>query len=384
MASQSTSSPTSPTSTGWTLPVRSPSIILHGRTNSTEEAQALASDGLQRKDSLGGTRNYYGLSSPATLSRPTSSASRRKPVHSLANGSSNPPPLPTLPSRTIPSLPTPRGFLSPKKPASAVRHENLEREAVLRQSQGAIQTSPSDSSSADRATMVTQEDNPLSIQEAMALNHRRSVTETSSPPRTHADLSSDHLVSALPSGNTEKPSDVGWKPKRTLSTAVDEIRPFAQTVGPTVKKRRKYRKYQHNNPSTMFFLGGRIQTGGDSPMSLVLSLVVMFGLFGVWLGTTGVWIWRHGHEYGLVKGGGVAIVIVLVQVCFTAALPPLADESDQISFWRDRELDDGLCSQRSRHTAERSGSGSPLLANIKLLGSAPPRPEEWDRDRDRD
>jgi palmitoyltransferase ZDHHC9/14/18 len=53
-------------------------------------------------------------------------------------------------------------------------------------------------------------------------------------------------------------------------------------------------------------------TGGDNWWSFVLTLLVILGMFGVWLGTTGVWLWRHGSEYGLATGGGVAVVIILV------------------------------------------------------------------------
>jgi palmitoyltransferase ZDHHC9/14/18 len=55
-----------------------------------------------------------------------------------------------------------------------------------------------------------------------------------------------------------------------------------------------------------------MMTGGNSLISLVITTVIMLGLTGVWLGTTGVWLWVHGTEYGLMKGAGIAIVIVLV------------------------------------------------------------------------
>lgn len=73
------------------------------------------------------------------------------------------------------------------------------------------------------------------------------------------------------------------------------------------------RKYQAlENKSTTFFCGGRLMTGGDSPLSFIISVVIILGLSGVWIGTTGVWLWQHGHEYGLASGGGIAIVIIFV------------------------------------------------------------------------
>lgn len=53
-------------------------------------------------------------------------------------------------------------------------------------------------------------------------------------------------------------------------------------------------------------------TGGDSLLSVGLSVVLMLGMTGVWLGTTGSWLWKHGSEYGIAKGGGVAVVIIFV------------------------------------------------------------------------
>jgi len=78
----------------------------------------------------------------------------------------------------------------------------------------------------------------------------------------------------------------------------------------TAKRRRKYTILE--NPQTTWFCGGHLMTGGDSLVSVGMSVTVLLGLSGVWLGTTGVWLWVHGKEYGLAKGGGVAIVIIFV------------------------------------------------------------------------
>jgi palmitoyltransferase ZDHHC9/14/18 len=81
-----------------------------------------------------------------------------------------------------------------------------------------------------------------------------------------------------------------------------------KTPGVTTTRQRKYKALENKN--TTFLLGGRLMTGGDSPLSFMISLVILFGISGCWVGTTGVWLWKHGTEYGLPKGGGIAIVIV--------------------------------------------------------------------------
>lgn len=55
-----------------------------------------------------------------------------------------------------------------------------------------------------------------------------------------------------------------------------------------------------------------MMTGGDNPVSVITTLVIILGLSGVWVGTTGVWLWQYGTEYGLAKGGGIAVVIIFV------------------------------------------------------------------------
>jgi palmitoyltransferase ZDHHC9/14/18 len=75
-------------------------------------------------------------------------------------------------------------------------------------------------------------------------------------------------------------------------------------------RRRRYETFE--NPLTTFFCGGRLVTGGDDYVSFGLAATLLFGMTGVWIGTTGVWMWQYGSEYGLARGGGVAVVICFV------------------------------------------------------------------------
>jgi len=79
-----------------------------------------------------------------------------------------------------------------------------------------------------------------------------------------------------------------------------------------VKKERERRYKSFENPLTTFFMNGHMVTGGDAWYSAIFALVILFAMTGIWLGTTGVWMWRHGNEYGLAKGGGIAVTIVFV------------------------------------------------------------------------
>ena len=113
--------------------------------------------------------------------------------------------------------------------------------------------------------------------------------------------SSKHLVNGRTNGIRDQTEDKGIE-SRNPSLIQDQ----------SPQRVRRYTKF--DNPQTTWFCGGYLMTGGDSLLSVALAIVVMFGLTGVWLGTTGVWLWKHGSKYGLVKGGGIVVVIILVSV----------------------------------------------------------------------
>lgn len=86
--------------------------------------------------------------------------------------------------------------------------------------------------------------------------------------------------------------------------------PLHHQRSPTQDRVRRYKNFE--NPITKFCLNGRLMTGGDSWWSIILALVLLFGTSGVWIGTTGVWMCRNGSEYGLAKGGGIAVTVVFL------------------------------------------------------------------------
>jgi palmitoyltransferase ZDHHC9/14/18 len=202
-------------------------------------------------------------------------------------------------------LPTPRAFLTPKKPAAAIRLEQQLSDA--RQStHRPRETLPDKGQSqfSHRSSDYGFSPEPISLDAMVAVDqglgheerymqHSRtdhSMTDISTPPRITRDLSSDNLMHTRQS---EKTLAGNHAPR-----PAGRIRNFKRV----------------NNPQTTWFLGGRAMTGGDKPWSILLTVVIILGLTGVWLGTTGVWLWKHGTEYGLAKGAGIAIVIVLVSV----------------------------------------------------------------------
>jgi palmitoyltransferase ZDHHC9/14/18 len=116
-----------------------------------------------------------------------------------------------------------------------------------------------------------------------------SLTEIGSHPELSHE-SSDDLVHRHRSNN-EKP-----------------IPPLPIHRSPIRSRVRRYETFE--NTLTTFFFKGHAMTGGSDWYSAGLALVLLFGMSGVWLGTTGVWMWQHGSEYGLAKGAGIAVTII--------------------------------------------------------------------------
>jgi palmitoyltransferase ZDHHC9/14/18 len=230
------------------------------------------------------------------------------------------------------------------KPASAMRLEKREKEAALRES---IQLAPSapievegysvpETRTSYRPSRQSQQPRDLRSPSPDFVTddilsapvghpapweqdptHTQSITDTSSPPRRHLpELSSDHLVN-YPTVNSMSfgHRDSTLADLRAHAQDSPDLVAVKPQTGeqPGQKPQGRIRKYQKfDNDQTTFFARGKLMTGGDNPWSMIMTLVILFGLTGVWVGTTGVWLWVDGERYGLNKGAGIAIVVVFV------------------------------------------------------------------------
>ncbi|BEJ14840.1 hypothetical protein CspHIS471_0406070 [Cutaneotrichosporon sp. HIS471] len=134
-------------------------------------------------------------------------------------------------------------------------------------------------------------------------------TDASSPSRGHGaslhhDLSSDYLVDTLGVLGEKRLS------QRRPSPAKGSKSPSLVQQAMLATDKRRYTEFENTNST--FFCGGRLMTGGDTPLSFILSILLLLGVSGLWVGTTGVWLWKHAHEYGMSRGAGIAINIVFV------------------------------------------------------------------------
>ncbi|WRT66402.1 uncharacterized protein IL334_003358 [Kwoniella shivajii] len=381
----------SPFTLGVALPTRSASVtLLREQAGESASAQACSSSststsisnmGLMRRDSLEDTKSFYGVrpTSPpdSTIHRTASSSQRgtaaqRVRSSSLLSSNSSI----TSPSRTAVPLPTPRGFLSPKKPNSAIRlerksssvsdtdlntkiksksrsnnfHSTLPTEyenlSTNQQDQDPDQdqfntemiatnsispTFQETETEAASPTFALSSSFSLSEQQSKPPNNwdrsiGRSITEMSTPPRTAiSELSSDELVNRNRGRDIEKANGHGTndgmreandfrlsKSAKSWRTNPNNHSRSNSSKFSDGKHRRKYETLNSSNPLTTFFWSGRLMTGGDNWWSLIGIVVILLGISGVWLGTTGAWLWQHGREYGLVKGSGIVITIIFV------------------------------------------------------------------------
>lgn len=117
-------------------------------------------------------------------------------------------------------------------------------------------------------------------------------------------------------------------------------RSFNDVIHPSFKKpvpSRRYKRY-HNYQlqDTTYFCHGRLLSGGDNILPFLGSIILLLGLGGLWIGTTGVWVWRDGLGGGGAGAGGKAAVIIfgyVLGVCFGAMMATaLRDPGRSFSF----------------------------------------------------
>lgn len=97
--------------------------------------------------------------------------------------------------------------------------------------------------------------------------------------------------------------------QQDISLSADPLRSAKRTTTP----------YYKIHPSdNKFLLGGRIVLGGDSSsIPFLISIILQLGLGGLWLGTTGVWIWHDGIG-GSGGSGGIIVVIIFCYIWLVA------------------------------------------------------------------
>ena len=71
------------------------------------------------------------------------------------------------------------------------------------------------------------------------------------------------------------------------------------------------RNWQEHPSRNVFFLNGRLLTGGDSPAPFIGSLCVVFGIAGSWLGTTCVWWWHNLSPTVAVIGAYMTLLVII-------------------------------------------------------------------------
>jgi hypothetical protein len=209
------------------------------------------------------------------------------------------------------SLPPSKGFLSPKSPQQRLQQVNH-----LGDDSFPPQKSSVDGFMSFEDALATPPDSPLPGHvKSTRIEHRSRgsadgghekssdhLIDRESSPRTwpgHISAVARH-ISASP--NTPRASDGALTSMPKLQQG---YRPASAPVGMP-----KQRNYQFLPPSGItFLLHGRFMTGGDSPLPLFASVLLICGVGGCWLGTTGVWLWREGRRYGL-GSGGIAVVFV--------------------------------------------------------------------------
>ncbi|KAG0705063.1 DHHC palmitoyltransferase-domain-containing protein [Suillus ampliporus] len=140
--------------------------------------------------------------------------------------------------------------------------------------------------------------------------HNGSVDHFSPPPHPRRKLSSSppliHIARSDSQSFSPTPNHV------FISVPPDSHIPLSAM--PRVPPRRVYQRHPSQN---RFFCGGRLLTGGDSPWAFIASLTLVFGLSGVWFGTTCVWYWHN--ESPAVAAVGAYMTLLTASCMLTTA-----------------------------------------------------------------
>jgi palmitoyltransferase ZDHHC9/14/18 len=76
------------------------------------------------------------------------------------------------------------------------------------------------------------------------------------------------------------------------------------------KSARYVRNYERIPSANRWFMRGRLLVGGDKPWAFIGSLVLAFGITGVWLGTTCVWWWHNKSPAVAVVGAYMCLLTI--------------------------------------------------------------------------
>ncbi|KAG1891357.1 DHHC palmitoyltransferase-domain-containing protein [Suillus subluteus] len=136
-----------------------------------------------------------------------------------------------------------------------------------------------------------------------------SVDNLSPPPHRIKSTPSPQLIRIASSGSrsfSPTPNNV------FISVPPDNHTPLSAM--PVVPMQRVYQRHPSSN---RFFCGGRLLTGGDSPWAFIASLTLVFGLSGVWFGTTCVWYWHNASP--AVAAVGAYMTLLTISCMLTTA-----------------------------------------------------------------
>ncbi|KAI5454035.1 Eukaryotic peptide chain release factor GTP-binding subunit [Naganishia albida] len=158
----------------------------------------------------------------------------------------------------------------------------------------------------------------MSPSEERRTSHATSTTLDNATPRNTSKRGSSSRNEALMLANQND----AHAQKHLFSNKEGTTYPPA-TTSHTSRARKYHRLHKQPMQDTHFFFKGHLMTGGDNIWPLIGSIALILGLGGLWLGTTGVWVWRDGLGAGGASRGGKAAVIIfgyLLGVCFGAMM----------------------------------------------------------------
>lgn len=146
--------------------------------------------------------------------------------------------------------------------------------------------------------------------------------QPSSHPRPSHGKNNSSISTTRRNFNPPPPLSLASPPASTHFQLAQDGRSTPFTPAPTAtptpphtasSSGKKTYAYQLHPSANSFFLRGKLLTGGDSPIPFLISLALVLGLGGLFIGTTGVNMWQDGVG-GAGGGGGIAVVICFLWI----------------------------------------------------------------------
>ncbi|KDQ07259.1 hypothetical protein BOTBODRAFT_180857 [Botryobasidium botryosum FD-172 SS1] len=151
------------------------------------------------------------------------------------------------------------------------------------------------------------------LRTSSSFNHTSTSSKFRFNTKTHSQQNLYQAAQAQAQGQ--------WQPgRRPAKIAMQNSIPTMPVLSKS-EPRRPLRNYHLISSQNRFFLNGHIVLGGNTPWPFIGVLVIVFGIAGVWFGTTAVWWWKE-ESPAVAAVGAYLSLLTISSMLMTAMRDP--------------------------------------------------------------